>query len=103
MLTPEEIRGFYLSTMPLSQYNLVGKYTGTDAHTLSFTPPYDYLVDLTVNADTAQKVMELQYGAETVSLNAADPLTLSGSFGEVSLEPWNESDIGVFPSAWANS
>ena len=103
MLTPEEIRGFYLSTMPLSQYNLVGKYTGTDAHTLSFTPPYDYLVDLTVNADTAQKVMELQYGAETVSFNAADPWTLSGSFCEVSLEPWNESDIGVFPSAWANS
>jgi alpha-tubulin suppressor-like RCC1 family protein len=74
-----------------SEYNLVGKYTGTDAHTISFTPPYDYLVDLTVNADSAQKVMDLQYGAETVSLNAADPWTLSGSFGEVSLEPFVET------------
>ena len=83
MATDEDVVG----SMP-SEYNLVGKYTGTDAHTLSFTPPYDYLVDLTVNADTAQKVMDLQYGAETVSLNAADPWTLSGSFGEVSLEPF---------------
>ena len=74
-------------TVPV-KCDLVGKYTGTDAHTVSFTPPYDYLVDLTVNADSAQKVMDLKYGAETVSLNAADPWTLSGSFGEVSLEPF---------------
>jgi alpha-tubulin suppressor-like RCC1 family protein len=74
-------------TVPV-KCDLVGKYIGTDAHTLSFTPPYDYLVDLTVNADSAQKVMDLQYGAETISLKAADPWTLSGSFGEVSLAPF---------------
>ena len=71
-------------TVPV-KCDLVGKYTGTDSHTLSFTPPYDYLVDLTVNADSAQKVLDMKFGTETISLNAADPWTLSGSFGEITI------------------
>jgi len=72
-------------TVPV-KCDLVGKYTGTDAHTVSFTPPYDYLVDLTVNADSAQKVMDLKYGAETVSLVVTEPLAST---------PQESSDIEI--------